>query len=204
MQRFRIIVWCLLCVALSSSAPGIVIYDYVGTWPKSWPRELEPLRPQATSIDVGTAIQEAHYLISFRNREQFESAWPFLIKVKSAEGLLILERVPFKDMRIVLNSGVCILAPSNGSLQWPDGRSIELNSELPAIIRATLQMLPEYVAPTKSGDWAEWRRDRGGQDVHGFIQRVRTDIVLVVDGKIVDLNRIQLPKDVTDRRFDSN
>jgi len=124
--------------------------------------------------------------------------------VKSAEGLLILERVPFKDMRIVINSGVCILAPSNGSLQWPDGRSIELNSELPAIIRATLQMLPEYVAPTKSGDWAEWRRDWGGQDVHGFIQRVRTDIVLVVDGKIVDLNRIQLPKDVTDRRFDSN
>jgi len=47
-------------------------------------------------------------------------------------------------------------------------------------------------------------RAGGTQDVHGLIQLVRTDIVLVVDGEIVDLNRIQLPKDDTDRRPDSN
>ena len=71
MQRFHIITWCLLYIILSSSALGMIIYDYVGTWPKSWPNEIEPLRLQATSIDVGTAIQEALYLISFKNREQF-------------------------------------------------------------------------------------------------------------------------------------
>ncbi len=90
----------------------------MGTWPKSWPKELEP----------------------------------FLLKVKSAEGLLILEQVPFEDMAIVLNSGVCVLAPANGRLTWPDGRSIELTSELPAVIRPRLGMLPEYVTPAQSGD----------------------------------------------------
>src|SRR5262249_57130330 len=62
-----------------------------GMWPESWPKELEPLRKQARTL-VGPKVEYRNYAIPFTKREEFESAWPHLLKVKSKGAHLHLVR----------------------------------------------------------------------------------------------------------------
>ena len=64
-----------------------------GTWPKSWPKELEPLRKQSRTL-VGPEALNRHYAIRFTKREELESAWPHILKVKSKGAPVILVRGP--------------------------------------------------------------------------------------------------------------
>ena len=61
-----------------------------GEWPKTWPKELEPLRKQARTLE-GPLHPHQHYAIPFTKREEFESAWPHLLKVKSKGAAVRLE-----------------------------------------------------------------------------------------------------------------
>ena len=36
-----------------------------GTWPNDWPKELDPLRDQARTIEIATLIQQTIYEITF-------------------------------------------------------------------------------------------------------------------------------------------
>ena len=97
------------------------------------------------------------------------------------------------------HAGVRILCPVDGelpglSIAWPD-------ADFPWTIPITPahETLPEYVTmengvpmPATPGD--------GGT---GFYHRARVDIELIVDGDVVDLNRVALPNDtpIIDRRF---
>jgi hypothetical protein len=121
--------------AISEGGPG-------GTWPKSWPEELEPLRKQAWTW-VGGLAMNTTYAIPFTTREEFESAWPHILKVKSKGASITLLRGPHVRVETAKTAGVLILPLSD------------------------------------------------------------TSIVLVVDGEIVDLNRIALPADtpIIDERF---
>ncbi len=129
--------------ALSVGGPG-------GTWPKSWPKELEPLRKQAWTWEHDFVGQS--YDIPFANREEFESAWPHILKLKSKGTSITLMRGSHLRVESGKTAGVRIDPPvksvSNGPLSV-------------------------------------------------------TRIVLVVDGEIVDLNRIPLPADtpIIDERF---
>jgi hypothetical protein len=129
------------------------VYDVAdqGLWPESWPKELEPLRDQATTL-VGPMPPRRHYLIPFTKRAEFESAWPHLLKVKTKGAPLILLRAPKADFMGLKPAGVLIHSPPAGT-------------------------------------------DTG-----------TTYIELVVDGRIVNLNRIPLPADtpiIDQRRFDN-
>ena len=64
-----------------------------GTWPESWPKELDSLRKQSRTLD-GPLPGVLHYQIPFAKREEFESAWPHLLKVKSKGAPIILLRSP--------------------------------------------------------------------------------------------------------------
>ena len=130
-----------------------------GTWPKSWPKELEALRKQARSLE-GPLIPQLHYQIPFTKREEFEDAWPHLLKVKSKGARVILVRSPYTILGRI-DAGVFIHCPPAGS--------------------------ERRKAPTGSASTEE----------------DATFIELIVDGKIVDLNRIPLPADtpITDERF---
>jgi hypothetical protein len=64
-----------------------------GTWPESWPKELEPLRKEARTY-TGPMVAQPHYVIPFTKREDFESAWPHILKVKSKPAPVILLRGP--------------------------------------------------------------------------------------------------------------
>jgi hypothetical protein len=162
----------ILFAAIIFLAAGSVVYalygvnDY-GTWPKSWPKELEPLRKQARTL-VGPVAPQLHYEIPFTNREQFESAWPHFLKIKSKGAPIILVRGPKTDFMEVKPAGVLIHSPPADN----DKRTV-----------------PEEPIPAQSNVRVRWMNT--------------TYIELVVDGNIVDLNRIPLPADtpIIDERF---
>ena len=147
-----------LLAAIAFCGPSAAHADYgvtrKGTWPTSWPKELEPLRQQASTFE-GPRAPHQHYAITFTNREQFESAWPHLLKVKSKGAPIRLLRGPNFFLGEHVKAGVIVHAPPRAQADDP----------------ATSQ-------PS-------------------------TYIELVVDGELIDLNRIALPPDtpIIDERF---
>ena len=137
--------------AIALCEVGSVYADYgvidKGTWPESWPKELEPLRKQSRTL-VGPQVEYRNYAIPFTKREEFESAWPHLLKVNSKGAALRLVRAPNFFLGEHAKAGVVVHCPPLG-------------------------------------------------------QEGTTYLELVVDGDIVDLNRIPLPADTTiiDERF---
>ena len=131
---------------------GPVVAEYVlfdrGEWPKSWPKELEPLRKHARTLD-GPLPLDMHYAIRFTDRDEFESAWPHILEMKSKGTSLRLVRGPNFFLGEDRKAGIVIHCPP---------------------------------------------RDEAGEPA---------TIELVVDGEIVDLNRIPLPADtpIIDERF---
>jgi hypothetical protein len=143
---------------------SVIAYaDYLvtgkGTWPREWPKELEPLRKQSQTLE-GPKQPLLHYAIPFTNRAEFESAWPHILKVKSKGAPIVLRHGPsfWLDGK---SHGVCIHTPPVGQAPISDGKDAK-------------------------GNWE--------QTIY---------IELIVDGEIVNLNRIQLPADtpMIDERF---
>jgi hypothetical protein len=138
-----------------------------GIWPESWPKEMEPLRKQARTFE-GPVQLYRRYLIPFTNREEFEAAWPHLVKVKSKGAPIILMRGPKTDFFEVKPGGVLIQTPP---------------------VQTDKVANPETPLPGEMDVRTKWMNT--------------TFIELVVDGQIVDLNRIPLPPDapIVDERF---
>jgi hypothetical protein len=113
-------------------------------------------------------VEQSHYEIPFTKREEFEAAWPFLLKVKSKGAPIILVRGPKTDFFEVKPAGVLIHSP-------------------PANIDRKIS--PEAPIPGVSNVRERWMNT--------------TYFELVVDGNIVDLNRIPLPPytPIIDERF---
>jgi hypothetical protein len=143
-----------VCWVAASAASADYSVEDRGSWPESWPKELEPLRGQARTLE-GPLLPLLHYAIPFTKREEFEAAWPHLLKVKTPGASIVLRRGPSfwlgKDA-----AGVCIHTP-------PAGEKPDLKADSTKTIY----------------------------------------IELIVDGQIVDLNRIPLPPDtpIIDERF---
>jgi hypothetical protein len=156
-SRLSTIVVAVLFMAIIAYA-DYGVTDH-GTWPREWPKELEPLRKQSETFE-GPLQPLLCYAISFADRGEFESVWPHILKVKSKGAPIILRRGPsfwFKGKDV----GVCIHTPPEGQAPIVDGKYAK-------------------------GNWE--------QTIY---------IELIVDGAIVDLNRIQLPPDtpIIDERF---
>jgi len=132
-----------------------------GTWPKSWPKELEPLREKAWTWEH--IVGGISYDIPFPNREVFESAWPHILKLKSKGAPITLLRGPH-----VRAWTLTARSPKHKPKLKTAGVIIRLPRE--NVSKGPLS---------------------------------NTRIHLVVDGDIVDLNRIPLPADtpIIDKRF---
>jgi hypothetical protein len=168
MKRTIAILAAVIVCVVCSRAYAIYGVNDTGTWPKSWPAELEPLRKQARTL-VGPMAPHRHYAIRFSNREEFESAWPHILKVKSKGAPIFLVRGPNFFLGDSRKAGVVIHCPPLGQNENP----------------AT----PEAPIPGVVNLRARW---------------MNTNVIeLVVDGEIVDLNRIPLPADtpIVDERF---
>ncbi len=149
-----------ITLSLVGSAHALYLVADTGLWPKSWPAELEPLRKQARTLE-GPLEPYLHYAIPFTKREEFETAWPHLLKVKSNGAPIILRRGPSFWLGDKATAGVCVHTPPAGQDPIADGKDAK-------------------------GNWEK-----------------TIYIELIVDGAIIDLNRIPLPADtpIIDERF---
>ena len=167
MKRSAPLVAALALLAAVPSALALYEVWDEGVWPRTWPKELEPLRKQARTLE-GPEVLNRHYEIPFTKRDEFESAWPHLLKVKSKGAPLILLRRPPMNL-YTLKAGVIVHTP-------PVNTDVRANPETPI--------------PGQDNPRVTWMRT--------------TFVELVVDGDVVDLNRIPLPPDtpIIDERFD--
>lgn len=186
-----------------------------GDWPKSWPAELEPLRSQSRTLSHSNYTM---YHIPFTDRAKFEAAWPHILSVATENTSLELSRGHDRMTAVDFDAGVVIIAPNTGKLFYkknngryspcaesniPDQKFLRVGPPWPDEIRDESGKLPDRVVP----DGLKWR-PATAQEMKDFppimhrSQRVRTEVRLIVDGKVVDLNRIQLPASVIDKRFE--
>jgi hypothetical protein len=104
---------------------GLLYADYTvqnrGTWPKSWPEDLDGLRKQSRTLE-GPLEPLLHFAIPFTEREQFETAWPHLLKVKTPGVPLVLRRGPSFWLGDESKAGVCIHTPPAGEAPIADGK----------------------------------------------------------------------------------
>lgn len=167
MKRTIVLLAATAFFAACSAVFALYSVDDKGTWPKTWPAELEALRKQSRTL-TGPMVAQPHYEIPFTKREEFESAWPHLLKVKSKGAPVILLRGPNAELGTTIEAGVRIHCPPP---------------------QAPGHAMPEAPLPGQSTPRSTWM--------------YTTFIELIVDGKVVDLNRIPLPADtpIIDQRF---
>ena len=104
---------------LCSAAHALYSVNESGTWPQSWPRQLEPLRKQARTL-VGPMATQQHFAIRFTDRAQFESAWPQLLKVKTKGAPVLLVRGPSFFLGERVRAGVIVHSPPAGQSDNPN------------------------------------------------------------------------------------
>jgi hypothetical protein len=192
---------------------AIVFGGGPGSWPESLPEELEPYRAQAKSYTIATGTQEEVYQINFGNRDSFENIWPVIAGLKSSGAPLRLQRLSVdiaKDNRKLFSDdkpAVRIYAPPQRSSYGKPGadQRISPGPPWPDSIISPAGELPEYVQAAIVDDELTWVAAQPESHA-GFHVRARVDIELVVDGDIIDLNRIALPTDSTiiDNRWPSS
>ena len=71
LKRATVFLAAITLCAVTSVAYALYRVNDEGTWPKSWPQELEPLRKQSRTL-VGPMTDHRHYAIPFTNRAAFE------------------------------------------------------------------------------------------------------------------------------------
>ena len=107
--------------AVCSTAYALYSVEDRGTWPKTWPAELEPLRKQSRTL-VGPTVESRHYAIPFKKREDFEAAWPHLLKVRTKGAPIFLVRGPNFLPRRRTKAGVVVHCPPEGQPKIPPPR----------------------------------------------------------------------------------
>lgn len=99
-----------------------------GTWPDSWPQELAALREHSRTLE-GPMRPSLHYAITFNKRDQFETAWPHLLKVKTKRAPIVLRRGPSFWLGKEQKAGVCVHTPPEGQAPLADGKDANGNWE---------------------------------------------------------------------------
>lgn len=236
-RRYVVAAVLVATVFASSICLGLVLGPQRGGgWSATWPEELEPYRKQAWTMGLSDRLpllptrrpprqhQTVHW-IPFDRQEDFEKAWPAILKVKDKGAPLILESRPFihpwyRRLLPATEAGVLILCPASpdrspavpsaektgappiSSEQSHSGQRLlkftDCWGTIQHVYNGPLGKLPEYVV-ADDGRWVAFNGTSG----RAVTFRARTDIVLVVDAKIVNLNRIRLPADtpIIDNRF---
>lgn len=216
----------MLCLLLlTGGASGLISKSNTGDWPKDWPKELDVFRKSASTLMVGTGIQENIYEIRFTDRDQFEKAWQAVEKVRTPGGVIRLYRVnsstPWGSVLPNKQPVLRVYGPSGGYSLDPkldtdptkrldlknllkSGRALKAGSPWAQELVGENGQLPEYVTSVVDEDGKmSWRPVDRKKGADGFLNRARIDLELVVDGDIIDLNRIKLPRnaEIVDLRF---
>jgi len=216
-MRFRLPIICysLVVLALSGShAFGGMTVELGGSWPENWPRELEPFRFKASTGHFMSGSRATYYYIPFDTRDEFERAWPALLKLKSKGAPLILRTVdpPETDPndKRVLHSRpeVAMVCPASGTYRkMPDGRYAH-HAEWTRHIKPFLTdgILPQFVGRASREDpdarWVIVNPDEPNSLRRYWpYELARVELTVYVDGSVIDLNRIRLPDNTPIRDY---
>lgn len=211
----------MFSVLLLGAAPlhAALFPSNTGDWPKNWPEELEPYRAKSKTLGVGTGIQENIYTIPFESQAEFEKIWPLLLQQTtpgSKVRLLVVSDNEHHAWGKFLKSDkpcVHVFAPSEGWASNPkldmspqelqnkiaqlikDEQMIHASAPWPKYLLGEDGSLPEFVVAhfDENDGKMKWKPGEIGDDSKGFYNRARVDIELVVDGKVIDLNRLRFP-----------
>ena len=165
-KKKRTLLLAMVCLgATFASVYGLYSVADSGQWPESWPKELEPLRAKSATF-IGPTFEARHYHIPFSDREEFEAAWPHLLKMKTVGAPVILLKSPYNWVGHIA-AGVIVHAPP---------ASKEERAEPPVV--------------TKPGDSDSPRSNwRNGNYIELFVDGKVVDlnrIKLPGDGQIID------------------
>jgi hypothetical protein len=212
MRKGSVIALSVVIIFLAASVSFALIFTSdQGTWPDTWPKELERFRKQSKSYNLSSGTEEVHHEILFQKREEFEEAWPHILELKTDGAPVILESIQSArgvvDRRTEIGKpGVRVRCPSRSKRGYSEEARNRPANWLD-YVRLPSGALPEY-GVCLDGKWtaasyqdSKWVDDE--TEFRGIMYRARTDIVLIIDGNIVDLNRIPMPADtpIIDRRF---
>lgn len=194
----------LLLATLAVIAPlcsGLVMVHGSPDAPTAWPDDLRAAIKCGTLWGIATGTQENLYEFPLSDRGEFERLWPELLKLQSPGAPLTLYRTEPNTFFHHSNvASVRIHTPASN--QWPvklrGGKQLTLGPPWPDSILDMAGHLPAFVVATQDG----WKPVSPNDRSLGFHHRARTEIDLVVDGVIIDLNRIPLPENtlIIDRR----
>lgn len=206
-KRFSrmVLISLTLLVALSLKTTivlGFASLSRVDSWPDGWPQELQPYREHAWHWHVmGGVLEETNYFIKFDDRDKFEEIWPVLLKLKSKGAPLHLRSASHSDPTgfgtELQGPMVQIVCPTRGWYKMqPDGTYMHIG-QWTKELRLPDGRLPEFVVERKDdGTWVPIEKDSRTVPEHvGILERARVELTLYVDGQVIDLNRIRLPKD---------
>lgn len=211
----------IAAVLVTSICSAEWLVSNTGNWPKSWPAQMEPLRSQSRTL---LHDDYTMYHVRFTGRAQFEAAWPHFLSIATDGSPVTLSRGHDRWTAVDFNAGVVVFTPNTGQMIVPGdkqttiyqpeavsalqegklrslaGTYLVVGPPWPDTIHGESGKLPEYVV----ADGLEWQAITK-EEIRDYatktIRLTRTEIQLIVDGKVVDLNRIQLPTFVVDKRF---
>ncbi|MBS0207076.1 MAG: hypothetical protein JSS49_29720 [Planctomycetes bacterium] len=222
MKRASIPLALMLVLFTGWQAQALISMSDEGTWPATWPKELDSLRKRSRTLDVATGTQEHIYTIPFASRDEFEKLWPILMTLRTPGSPLKLSKTGSENEwgRFLSNAVPCVrikgptgayvgarLTPDNriDLKQLDEGTMLYVGAPWPKSLIGPRGELPEYVTSVSAdGGKLTWKSlEDVPEGKRGFHNRARVDLELVIDGKVIDLNRIPLPQDapLVDVRF---
>lgn len=183
--------WPHILKVKSSKAPLILLsspYDRLGKPIKAGVRIVSPGGGVLVIPEGASYAREAKSAMPGGTFLRTGPPWPDYIKAESG---------------VRLDIGVF----ENGKWVPWDLKLLRIGPPWPDYIKSESGALPEYVV-YENGKLAPWDFD-GGRSLSkesSQVMRCRADIELIVDGQIVDLNRIALPADtpIIDKRFQAS
>ena len=194
----------MLCLSLTiilliaTSSFGLMVMSEGGSWPRNWPASLEPFRTRAATGHFMAGSQATYYYIEFETRNEFESVWPSLLKLKSKGAPLTLHTVdPYStdpnDKRVLYTKPqVVIVCPASGYYrEMPDGQYGHLakwSKDIEPMLNGGVP--PQFVGKDSTD---RWRTDPNKYSSE-ILQQARIELTLYIDGNVIDLNRIRLPQ----------
>lgn len=217
MEKRRFYWMGVLAMVLAPVAGALVITWPRGQWPLDWPAALEPLRDRSRTITIASGIQENIYEIPFTDREEFEKLWPVILGLKTTGAPLTMYSLQTAPRSIGESAAAPVAVPRpmvrvraparansrTGEFQPPPTTQPGAVAAWPRELMSPKGELPEYVAITVDNGETVITDADASIGFRGFRYRARTEIEIIVDGKVIDLNRIPLPTDtpVIDKRF---
>jgi len=197
-SALRLFFASLLFILAAPLSHGFVELGSRGEWPDSWPAELEPFRERSLTAWPGMPLTEAgEHQIPFESREEFEKVWPAILGLRSKGAPITLVGIDPGVKRYGQdewsNARPCvrIIGPPKGLLH---GRGEDLNHgpPWPEELRDANGHLPTLVHHVKDADGLlSWAAGKG----EIVSTRCRIELVLVVDGDIIDTDRLEFPAD---------